>query len=56
MIKKALIWIVVAFAVYSVVATPERAADAVRSAGNGGQQVIEAVIEFFNALTPSDSV
>jgi hypothetical protein len=56
MIKKALLWIVVAFAVYSVVATPDRAADAVRSAGNGGRQVIEAVIEFFNALTPSDSV
>ncbi|HEU0104287.1 MAG TPA: hypothetical protein VFR07_18400 [Mycobacteriales bacterium] len=55
MIKKGVIWIVVAFAVYSIVATPDVAADAVRSAGNGGQEVISAVLEFFNALTPADS-
>ncbi len=52
MIKKGLIWLVVAFAVYSIIATPDVAANAVRSAGNGGQTAIAAVLEFFNALTP----
>ena len=55
MIKKGLIWIVVAFAVYSVIATPEVAADAVRTAGNSGQDVVRAVIDFFNALSPDKS-
>lgn len=52
MIKKGLLWLVVAFAVYSILATPDVAANAVRSAGNGGQTAIEALLEFFNALTP----
>ena len=52
MIKKGLIWIVIAFAIYSVIATPDQAANAVRSAGNGGQEAGRAVLEFFNALTP----
>lgn len=52
MIKKGLIWLVVAFAVYSVVATPETAAEAVRAAGNGGQDLIRSVLEFFDALSP----
>lgn len=52
MIKKGLIWIVVAFALYSVVATPDVAANAVRSAGTGVQTALQAVLEFFNALTP----
>ena len=52
MIKKALVWLVVAFAVYSILATPDSAADAVRAAGNGGRSAIDAVIEFFDALTP----
>lgn len=55
MIKKALVWLVVAFAAYSVVATPDVAADAVRTAGNGGQTGIRAVIEFFDALTPGQA-
>lgn len=52
MIKKALVWIVVAFAAYSVIATPDTAANAVRTAGNGGQTGVRAVIEFFDALSP----
>ncbi len=52
MIKKGLVWLVVAFAVYSVIATPDTAAAAVRSAGNGGRTAGEAVMEFFDALTP----
>lgn len=52
MIKKGLVWLVVAFAIYSVIATPDKAADAVRSAGTGGQHAGQAVLEFFDALTP----
>ncbi len=52
MVKKLLIWVVIAFAIYSVIATPEVAASAVRSAGRGGQNAIRAVLEFFHALSP----
>ncbi len=52
MIKKGLTWLVVAFAIYSVIANPDQTAGAVRSAGTGGQQAGQAVLEFFNALTP----
>jgi hypothetical protein len=51
-IKKGLVWFVIAFAIYSVIATPDQAAEAVRSAGNGVQDAGRAVLEFFNALTP----
>ncbi len=50
--KKALFWLVVAFAIYSIIATPVTAADAVRSAGEGLRAVAQALIEFFDALTP----
>ncbi len=52
MIKRGLIWLVVAFAIYSVIATPDTAASAVRSAGRGGQAAVQAVLEFFHALSP----
>lgn len=52
MIKKALVWLAVSFAVYSILATPESAASAVRTAGQGGRAAAESVVEFFNALTP----
>ena len=52
MLKKGLIAIVAAFAAYSVIATPDTAAEVVRSAGNGGQTAVKSVLEFFNALTP----
>lgn len=55
MVRKGLIWIVVAFAVYSVVATPDVAANAVRSAGTSGQELVRAVLEFFHALSPQRS-
>ena len=51
MVKKLLIWIVVAFAIYSIIATPEVAASAVRSAGRGGQTAIQAVLEFVHAIS-----
>ena len=55
MAKKALFWLVVAFVIYSIIATPQTAASAVRSAGEGMQMAGRAVIEFFDALTPSSS-
>ena len=55
MAKKALFWLIVAFAIYSIIATPRTAAAAVRSAGEGMQTAGRAVIEFFDALTPSRS-
>lgn len=52
MLKKALLWLVIAFAVYSLIATPVEAADAVRSAFDGLKTAADALIGFFDALTP----
>jgi hypothetical protein len=51
-VKKLIVLLVVAFAVYSVLATPRDAADAVRTAGSGLQSAAGSLIEFFQALTP----
>ena len=50
--KKAILLLIVAFAIYSVLATPRDAADAVRTAGTGLQSAAGSLIEFFQALTP----
>ena len=52
MVKKTVLLLVVAFAIYSVLATPSDAADAVRTAGSGLQRAAGSLIEFFQALTP----
>ena len=51
-VKKAILLLIVAFAIYSVLATPNDAADAVRTAGAGLQSAAGSLIEFFQALTP----
>ena len=51
MLKKALIYLVVAFAAYSLVATPDTAAEAVRGAGEGLSSAGTSVIQFLRALT-----
>ncbi len=51
-LKKALLLLVVAFAVYSLIATPVQAAEAVRSAVDGLKAAANALIAFFDALTP----
>lgn len=51
-VKKAVLLLIVAFAIYSVLATPNDAADAVRTAGSGLQSAAGSLIEFFQALTP----
>ncbi len=52
MAKKAILLLVVAFAIYSVLATPRDPADALRTAGTGLQSAAASLIEFFQALTP----
>jgi uncharacterized membrane protein len=51
-LKMALLLLVVAFAVYSLIATPVQAAEAVRSAFDGLEAGANALIAFFDALTP----
>ena len=50
MTKKVIIWVLVAFAAYSVIATPNESADAVRTAGTALQSAGESVIDFFQGL------
>ena len=52
MIKKGMFWLVIAFCVYSLLATPETAAEAVRGVGEGMSSASGAVIRFFDALSP----
>lgn len=52
MVRRALVWLVIAFAIYSVIATPETAAAAVRGAGVFVQDIGGALLDFFDALTP----
>jgi hypothetical protein len=52
MVKKAVLWLVVAFAVYSLLATPVQAAEAVRGAAEGLRAAATALLGFFDALTP----
>lgn len=52
MVKKALLWLVIAFAVYSLLATPVQAAEAVRGAAEGLRGAATALLGFFDALTP----
>ncbi len=51
-LKKTLLLLVVAFAAYSLIATPVQAAEAVRSAVDGLKAAANALIAFFDALTP----
>ena len=50
MVKKVIIGLLVAFAVYSVIATPNESAEAVRTAGTALQTAGKSVIDFFQGL------
>ncbi len=50
MVKKAVTWLAIGFAVYVLIATPDRAADAVRTAFDGIIQAGTSVLEFFTQL------
>jgi hypothetical protein len=49
-LKKVLGLLLVAFIIYSVIATPVQAAEFVRSAGEGLKAAANALIAFFDAL------
>lgn len=51
MAKKAILALIVAFAVYSVIATPTTSANAVKTAGRGVQAAGQSVLTFFHALS-----
>lgn len=50
MLKKVLVWLIAAFAVFYLITAPQAAADAVKSAGSGLQTAGQSVIDFFDAL------
>lgn len=52
MVKKGLFWLVFAFALYSLLTAPETSAEAVRGVGEGLSSAGNAVVRFFDALTP----
>ena len=48
--RKAVVFLVIAFAVFYLVSEPESAADAVRGALSAVGDAMDAIIRFFNAL------
>lgn len=50
-LKKALLWLLIAFLVYYVVTKPQASAGAVSGAVNGIKRLFSALGEFFAALT-----
>ena len=49
-VKKVLLWLVVAFAVFYVIQSPESAADIVRSAGQGLGNAASSLAAFVGSL------
>ena len=52
-IKKAALWLVAAFAIYTVIATPDVAAQFIRSVSDAVQYVWDGMLTFFRAVSPS---
>lgn len=52
-LKRPLFWLVVVFCVYAVFRSPDQAAGIVKSAGEGLQDGVGAVMRFFDALLDS---
>ena len=50
MVKKVIIWVLFVFAVYSVVATPNESADAIRTGGTALHSAGASVIDFLQGL------
>jgi hypothetical protein len=50
MVKKTLIWLAIAFAVFYLISQPSGAAGAVKGAANGVQAAFDAIITFFTSL------
>ena len=51
MVKHVIIWVLVAFAIYSLVTTPHETAEVVHTAGAALQALGQSVIEFFRELS-----
>jgi hypothetical protein len=52
-LKKALLWLGVAFVVYTIIVAPTTAADAVRQSVDGLQTAGQSLLDFFDALVNS---
>ncbi len=50
MVRKVLLWFVIAFLVYAIFASPDKAADIVRGAFDGLADGIRAIGSFFDSL------
>ena len=50
MVIRVVVWLLVAFAVYSLIATPNESAEAVRTAGTALQTAGQSIIDFFQGL------
>lgn len=50
MIKKTLIWLVIAFAVFYLISQPSSAAGAIKGAAVGVQAAFNSIITFFTSL------
>jgi hypothetical protein len=50
MVKKVLIWLAIAFAVFYLISQPSSAADAIKGAANGVEAAFNAIITFFTSL------
>ena len=49
-VKRALLWLAIAFLVYTVIASPDKAADMVRETFGGISAAGESLGQFFDAL------
>ncbi len=52
-LKKALLWLGVAFVVYTIIVAPTTAADAVKQSMSGLSTAGQSLMDFFNALVNS---
>jgi hypothetical protein len=50
MIKKTLIWLAIAFAVFYLISQPSSAAGAIKGAGSGVEAAFNSIITFFTSL------
>lgn len=50
MVKKVLIWLAIAFAVFYLISQPSSAADAIKGAASGIESAFNSIITFFTSL------
>ncbi|MDQ1629528.1 MAG: hypothetical protein QOI54_3272 [Actinomycetota bacterium] len=52
-LKRVLLWLAVAFVVYTIIVAPTTAADAVRQSADGLSNAGQSLLDFFGALVSS---